>query len=306
MYFIGVTTAGSMSMRAFPKWAEVLGLEDGDLVGMDFAPRSDPGALRDAVDWIKAQPLARGALVTTHKIDLLNAAGDRFDSIEPLAAELGEIGSIYKRGGRLCGRATDAETGGIALRRLLPSGHWRREPGAEVLLLGAGGAASAMVWHLLKGEAPDGRPAKITAVDVDPERVRQLAAKAARWGGGRRVEGHSVSDVGETDQLIASLPPASLVINATGVGKDLPGSPVGKEAVFPERGLVWEYNYRGDLQFLDIARRQRRERDLLVVEDGWRYFILGWAAVIADVFQLELDLTGELIDEMDAAAAKLR
>jgi shikimate 5-dehydrogenase len=84
--------------------------------------------------------------------------------------------------------------------------------------------------------------------------------------------------------LLGELPPRSLVINATGMGKDRPGSPVGPSAVFPARSAVWELNYRGELGFLRQARAQAAERGLLV-EDGWRYFIHGWTAVMEEVFQ---------------------
>jgi shikimate 5-dehydrogenase len=89
------------------------------------------------------------------------------------------------------------------------------------------------------------------------------------------------------DRLVRDLPPGSLVINATGMGKDTPGSPVTNAAEFPESGFAWELNYRGDLQFLRQARRQQESRRLQV-HDGWRYFIHGWATVMEDVFDLQV------------------
>jgi shikimate 5-dehydrogenase len=86
---------------------------------------------------------------------------------------------------------------------------------------------------------------------------------------------------------MAGLPRASLVVNATGLGKDAPGSPLSDSARFPEAGIAWEFNYRGSLEFLAQARAQKQERNL-VVEDGWRYFIHGWSQVIADVFGIEM------------------
>jgi shikimate 5-dehydrogenase len=77
------------------------------------------------------------------------------------------------------------------------------------------------------------------------------------------------------------------VINATGMGKDSPGSPITDEVVFPDRGLVWELNYRGELQFLHQALKQRKRRELQV-HDGWRYFIHGWTTVIEEVFDLTI------------------
>ena len=84
------------------------------------------------------------------------------------------------------------------------------------------------------------------------------------------------------DELMAGLAPGSLVVNATGMGKDLPGCPLTEAALFPLRGVIWELNYRGDLEFLRLARSQQAERRLQV-EDGWLYFLHGWTQVIAQV-----------------------
>ena len=105
------------------------------------------------------------------------------------------------------------------------------------------------------------------------------------------------------DQIVGRLPPSSLVVNATGMGKDRPGSPVTEEVRFPEQGLVWEFNYRGSREFLQYAGRQQEERSLRI-EDGWRYFVHGWSQVIADVF--ETPMPPETVDELGRIAARLR
>ena len=69
IYFIGVTTGSSSIMKVFPRWAKALGLKDAVIKGIDFKPHSDPQAYREAVTFIKEDPLSLGALVTTHKID---------------------------------------------------------------------------------------------------------------------------------------------------------------------------------------------------------------------------------------------
>ncbi|MCB1972835.1 MAG: hypothetical protein KDG54_20785, partial [Geminicoccaceae bacterium] len=108
----------------------------------------------------------------------------------------------------------------------------------------------------------------------------------------------------DNDAVMAGLKPGSLVINATGLGKDAPGSPLTWEARFPERGIVWELNYRGDLVFLDQARAQQ-EAQGLQVEDGWSYFIHGWTQVIAEVFDVEIPTSGPRFDEISRIAAKV-
>jgi shikimate 5-dehydrogenase len=73
------------------------------------------------------------------------------------------------------------------------------------------------------------------------------------------------------DELMGKLPPASVVINATGMGKDLPGSPITDQGLFPIGGVAWELNYRGELRFLHQALAQRAARQVRV-EDGWLWW----------------------------------
>jgi shikimate 5-dehydrogenase len=107
----------------------------------------------------------------------------------------------------------------------------------------------------------------------------------------------------ENDELLAGLPPGSLIVNATGMGKDVPGSPVTESARFPEKGVVWELNYRGELDFLRQARHQELARNLRV-EDGWLYFLHGWSEAIAEVFHVEL--TPERFEMLSTEAEAIR
>ena len=68
MYFIGVTTSASSSVRVFPRWAQLLGLGQCRLVGLDFPLHDDAQRYREAVEFIKSDPLSLGALVTSHKM----------------------------------------------------------------------------------------------------------------------------------------------------------------------------------------------------------------------------------------------
>ncbi|MER9971752.1 hypothetical protein NKJ94_34560 [Mesorhizobium sp. M0060] len=108
------------------------------------------------------------------------------------------------------------------------------------------------------------------------------------------------------DAVVSSLPPASLIINATGLGKDAPGSPLSDAVRFPEQSIAWDLNYRGDLLFLDQARSQQTLRNLQI-QDGWTYFIHGWTQVIAEVFHIDIPTAGAEFDRLSdiaLAAAK--
>ncbi|GDY40853.1 hypothetical protein SANT12839_017350 [Streptomyces antimycoticus] len=91
------------------------------------------------------------------------------------------------------------------------------------------------------------------------------------------------------------------MVNATGLGKDRPGSPLTDAARFPQDGIAWDFNYRGDLVFLDQARAQRDARELNVV-DGWLYFIHGWTRVMAEVFHIDIPTHGPAFERLSRIA----
>lgn len=105
------------------------------------------------------------------------------------------------------------------------------------------------------------------------------------------------------DNIMNSLPPYSIVINATGMGKDTPGSPITDKGPFPENGIAWEFNYRGELDFMHQAEKQKNLRGVKV-EDGWIYFIHGWTQIISQV--LHLEMTEELFNRLTNAANTLK
>ena len=107
----------------------------------------------------------------------------------------------------------------------------------------------------------------------------------------------------DNDAVLRTLKPGSLVINATGLGKDAVGSPVSENALFPESAIAWDLNYRGDLVFLDQARAQEQDRTLTVV-DGWTYFLHGWTQVIAEVFAIDIPASGPVFDQISDIAVK--
>ena len=303
MEFIGVTTGSSSIMKVFPRWAQVLDLGEARLKGRDLPLGADPDLYRLAVEQIRSDPLSMGALVTTHKINLLAAARDLFDELDPYARLCEEVSCISKRDGRVIAHAKDPITAGRSLRALLGPGYFRRT-GGEVLCLGAGGAGTAISVYLVEGQTPADPPSRIVMVDKSHESLDALRRVHCRLGtSSTEIEYVENADPAENDELLDALPPGSLIVNASGMGKDIPGSPVTDSARFPERGVVWELNYRGELDFLRQARRQERTRDLRV-EDGWLYFLHGWSEVIAEVFHVEL--TPERFESLSTEAEAIR
>jgi len=300
MGFIGVTTGASSIRKVFPEWAQLLGLPVRRLVGHDLPLDASTDQYRRLVIAIKSDPQHLGALVTTHKIGILRAARDLFDEIDEVAETFGEISSIAKRGTRILGAAKDPVTVRLSLEEFLPRDHFSATGGAA-LILGSGGAGCALSHQLA---ARVDRPSQIicTGLSAAPlDHLRELHQRAGTPEGLVRYQ--ITPGPLDTDALLTSLPAYSLVVNATGMGKDRPGSPISADTKFPRNGVVWEFNYRGPLDFLQQARQQQSERQLHV-EDGWRYFIHGWTQVIAEVF--DIDMPRGTVDELSRVAASLR
>ena len=298
LHFIGVSTAGSSIMALFPIWARLLALE-AEIAGRDLPIGGPPDRYRAAVEEIRAERRIRGALVTTHKVDVYRHARELFDELDPHARLCREISCISKRDGALVGHAKDPITAGLALDHMIGRHYWRGA-GAQALCLGGGGAGTAITVRLASEEQP---PERIVVTDKDPARLEALRAIHAELGAALEIAYVLVSRPEDADELLAALPPRSLVVNATGMGKDVAGSPITDAAPFPEEAVAWDLNYRGELDFLRQARRQADARRLRV-HDGWRYFLHGWTEVIAEVFALEL--TEERFAELARAAAPFR
>lgn len=298
LYFIGVTTGQSSIMKVFPKWADALGLKDAVIKGIDFAPHSSTEEYREAVTFIKNDPLSLGALVTTHKIDLFNTCKDLFEYVDPYAERLGEVSSISKKDGKLCAHAKDPISSGLALENFVPVSYWTKYDG-DVLLLGAGGSTLAMSVYFAQEQFGDNVPKRIIIANRSVPRLE--SAKAILDGINPKIHFEYIHNPtpADNDKTLASLKPHSLIVNATGLGKDGPGSPLTDDCVFPEDSLVWEINYRGDLLFKRQAEAQAQSRRLHV-EDGWIYFIHGWTQVISEVFQIEIK--GELLEKLSEIA----
>lgn len=300
LYFIGVTTAKSSIMKVFPAWADYLGLTDAAIQGIDFALHDDPAAYRAAVEFIRDDPLSRGALVTTHKIDLFNACKDMFDEIDPHAQLMDETSCISKRAGRLICHAKDPISSGLAIDGFLGPDYFART-GADLFSMGAGGSTIAFTWHLMRRSRGDNVPSRIVIADRDPHRLDEIRRIHAEIDSAVPVEYVLSARLEDNDAVLCGLKPGSLVVNATGLGKDAPGSPLSPAAGFPEGAIAWDLNYRGDLVFLDQARAQQQAKKL-GIEGGWTYFLHGWTQVIAEVFDIDIPVSGPVFERISDIA----
>lgn len=302
MYFIGVTTTKSSIMKVFPEWAKALGI-DGVMKGIDIAIHEKPEVYREVVDFIKNDPLSMGALVTTHKIDLYEATKDMFEYLDPLAQAFGELSSISKLDGQLRGHAKDPITSGLSLDEFVPKDHFKNT-GAEVFIMGAGGSAISMGYHLMQERFKGNYPSKIVIANRSQPRLSEIEKIYKQLDpGGIRFEYYLTPEAEQNDAVLAGIKENSIIVNATGLGKDRPGSPLTDNAVFPKKSFVWEINYRGDLRFMYQALEQQEKQQLTVI-DGWKYFIYGWTAVISEVFHIPIE--GETLAKCDEIASSFR
>ena len=158
-------------------------------------------ALEELVAFLRRTPNARGCNLTLpHKIEIMPL----LDRIDPLAVHIGAVNTVIKQpDGSLEGRNSD----GFGFLEALKAGapDWRAEAG-PVVVLGAGGAARAVVATLAEAGVPELRlvnRTQATAVDLGvaftPRDGRRIAIE--RWA--------------ERDTTLKS---ATLLVNTTSLG----------------------------------------------------------------------------------------
>jgi shikimate dehydrogenase len=255
--FVGVDTAGSLAHTVFGRWA---GLLDRPWVlrGVDLPQDTPPETYRRLATAVRDNQAVHGAVVTAHKLRLYRAcAGDlRPDRLAVLTRE---VNALAAADGVLRGYANDARS----LGHVLPDV-------PHVVCLGAGGAGTALLLALRAG---------CDAVFADPDQraLDDLRAVADRAGLGP-VRYARLSGPADADALVAAVRDPALVVNATGLGKDAPGSPVSDAAPFRPGMLAWDFNYRGELAFLRQAGAHGAS-----TMDGWDYFVAGWAGCLTAI-----------------------
>ena len=211
-YPIGHSVSPAMHRAAFAR------------AGIDAAYaawETHPDALEDAIANLRGAEYLGANVTVPHK----RAAMARLDDIDDVAREIGAANTIVNRDGRLFGTNTDAYGFLESLR--VESGFDPR--GADVALIGAGGAARAAAYALANAGARS-----LTIANRTQERAAALASEIAVRGVSARGIGLDVPDFAN------SCANASLIVNSSSVGM-LGGpaegaSPVPRGAI--ERGCV--------------------------------------------------------------------
>lgn len=272
--FVGISTGGSLAHAVFDAWATALD-QPWTLRGVDLPPDSPPETYRRLLAAMRHNPRVRGAVVTAHKLRLYRACAGELTSRDRLVDLTREINTLVTGGGTGAAPASGYANDARSLTAILDPFAGRR-----VVCLGAGGAATALLLALhldVDSGAPRQDPPHLVFADIDDTALADLRGVADRIG----ARPDLVHLSGPADDLVAD---ASLVVNATGLGKDRPGSPLTDRAPLGPGAVAWDLNYRGDLTFL----RQAAARGASTM-DGWDYFVAGWAGALTAIAGVPFD-----------------
>jgi shikimate dehydrogenase len=178
----------------------------------------EPKDLEDFLGSLKAKGVSGLNVTIPHKIKAREYL-EKNGSLDENARRLGAVNTITVTADGLCGYNTD---GPGFYRSLIED--LRIEPeGKNVFVLGAGGAAKAIVMYL--GNAPK----KISVCDIDSGKTGDLVKHYAKYFDAKRL--HIVTG---GDAMKAALGESDLMINATPVGMDgADPSPVDKALFHP-------------------------------------------------------------------------
>lgn len=170
------------------------------------------------------------------------------DQVDDLARTIGSVNTIVQRDGKLKGYNTD----GIGFFRSLPNDFSIQ--GKNLVLLGAGGAAFAIIVQAIK------LGVKQITVFVRKERLTyyQDTLEGLEKAFGVSIQLGAI----ENDQdLQASFDQADLILNATGVGMDGHSLPIASHLTFPPHTLIVEMAYYPAVTpFLQLAVNQGNQR----------------------------------------------
>jgi quinate/shikimate dehydrogenase (NAD+) len=235
---------GLVGVGVGPSLTPALHMAEAKAHGLDYLYRTvdlreigvAPDRIGEVLTWARA--LGFDALNVTHPCKQLVI--DHLDEVDSAAATLGAVNTVVFDGPRTVGHNTDAPGFATGFAEGLPGAAT-----AEVVLLGAGGAGTAVGHALL-----DLGAGHLVVVDVDVDRATALAGELAARHPEARV------DAADFDKLAMLLPHADGVVHCTPTGMaDHPGLPFDESLL--HSGLwVSDIVYRPlDTALLSAARR---------------------------------------------------
>lgn len=213
-FVVGHPVAHSRSPLIHGYWLETLGIQ-GSYERIDV----HPGSIGRFLAELPRSGFSGGNVTIPHK-EAAHRAADRLDE----AAELiGAANTLWLEEGRLHAGNTDAYGFAASLDDAAP--RWRE--GRTALVLGAGGAARAVLFALREAGFGD-----IRVVNRTPARARELAD---RFGAGIAAHGWEAVDALATD--------VDLLVNTTSLGMGGAGAAPVDVALLPAGAIVTDIVY---------------------------------------------------------------
>lgn len=213
-----ITLCGSLSLFASPVGAAMHNAGYRELgLPFTYVPFSlEETQLVDALQGMRALGIRGFGISMPFKLAIMPL----LDEIEPMAAAIGAVNTVVNDGGRLIGHNTDAWG---AVRALEEVG---AVAGRLVLVLGAGGAARAVAFGLIRAGA------RVMLWNRDLEKAHALVAQLPE------AQGEAL----ELQPALERRP--DVIVNATSVGmENNPGIPIPAEKIH-EAAVVMDIVYK--------------------------------------------------------------
>lgn len=193
---IGWPIAHSRSPLIHGYWLKTMGLE-----GAYTKQAVEPKDVANFLAALDANGFAGCNVTVPHKEAAINAA----EVVDPSAAAVGAANTLWIENGRL--HAANTDTYGFMTYLSARAPQWQDQP-APVAILGAGGAARAIVYGFLEAKVP-----QVRVFNRSPDRAEELVRHF-----GPRVSAHAWED---RNQHVSD---CSVLVNTTSVGMKNEGS----------------------------------------------------------------------------------
>ena len=289
---VGPNAALSEAAAVFDDWAEALDLPDWELVTVPLATDAGRDAVQAALAGARATSV-RGVVVRGgSRLSVFEYGGPLVRAADDAVRRFGAVSCLLPTDGGWDGYALDPVATVRVLDRVAGVQYWSSVTSADAVVLGAGSTGRILALSLLQ-LSPG--PRRVLVTDVAQSRLDALIELARERGVSERLVTRRVTGAAGNDDVLDLAAEASLVVNATGIGHESYGSPVTEAAQLPLRGIVWELNHEGPLEFLESVNRQADDL-LLRVHDGWDLSLETWAEALSRI-------TGRVITSAQLADA---
>ena len=228
-------------------------------LGMDcayIAYRIPNGELEDGLEGLKKINIAGFNVTIPHKIEIMR----HLDKVDESCSLVGAANTVTNADGVLKGYNTDMDGFLDPLKERRPDIR-----GLSVLLLGAGGAARAVVAGLAKERAT-----KITIANRTPRRAAEITEFAQRMN--LKAEWIRIDQVGETAKNY------DIIVNATAAGLMREASPVSLKGISADT-IVYDIVYNP--MNTDFIKKAKEEKATIIF--GYE-MLLGQAAKTFEIW----------------------